>query len=1033
MIMGSDASKPVQPPENWERNGDHFRIISPMSDISNPSEINRVYHHQRRPEPKVVDPNRRASRTVTKAIASSNPHSDIPAPSSFYFPTKESQKFSMRTMSRRDDENAKENHNGLKKMIKKSKKVMAGCFVSEQEDEQDLVQLQAIDLKKVRTRPAGIRGGRTNQSFNNRSMRISDADGYEPDLVIKKQMSSIEEEESNNSSKNSNPVNDVAIGISEMALHQEDAYFDRLTGGFNAEAQASPCVLNTELRNIPATLVDSVADQEASGFDSSMNGVFKDLDTTSVPSKESRSGKSSTSRSNRSSLSSIVQVSSHIGLTTVAGQTAAKRMSAATAESMTSGSDEESSAMSYGVRRFKPATTQSAFRLPKEPLKQVATLGKQSRTSYGSQSRRSSQGTSVSKLESLFRPVLPAFSADDASAASFDPYEIKVTESAPSQLEGNHRRLEVHTEHDSEANQLAMISPSMLSLDSQTHQSPSMVKKLLSHQAVNNGEFLFTSDYGPVSKKLPHSNRDSAIFSISTLGARSRLSHRSAKAVPIPAKQSSSVASDDSSKSSSRQVRFSNDTKPKAVDIPLIESKMSDLTDLGDLGVFNGDVRSNFASQPFSEEVDTNSPDEGRVRWAYSVKDGSSTVTPYVKGKSMLNVTNSPYVRFHAAKDKWESQEIEDEDLAAQTKNLGSHRLSIESGRSLKSVGSIQKEASIESEENETPEASDEEFHWSYSNNGVTPHLSKGAFAENVAKSPMNRFNHAKTKFGSIKEVPAKSPRAVKTKRKGAGGVVTARIEALDRKVIENRRLKRKLKNAKKSNPRRFQVVNASYVRSRKLEGYTPKPVDLDKLNLMGAAKFNKLPNFDDDDMSSIHSSVFLEEANFDSIAVNDQYPHDEDEDREEDSQAESAKRLSTASSAVSTVLQEKRFNHHRVSESSYSTSASSGLSRVKKQVFENRYSLSSIGDSTTLSSIIGKENETYLPFRAAPNTVKPREQKLITLPESLKVSSAQETPLHARKWRSLAAAAQEKDSTKKAFADWKQRHGNKKFAGHAE
>jgi hypothetical protein len=955
-------------------------------------------------------------------------------------------------MSRRDEEKeGKENKNGLKRMIKKSKKVMAGCFVNEHEGQADMAKLQAVDVKKMRSSKTGTRGGRTNQSRSN--MYISDVNAYEPDLVIKKNMSSIEEEESNNSSKNRNPVNEVAHGISEMALHQEDAYFDRLMGGSNGEVHASsPFVQNKALRNMPSTLDNGERDQPASAVEPPVSDLFVDLKPKSAsimqnenkPRRKpsSRPRESSSSRSNRTSLSSIVQVSSRIGLTAAAGQTTAPRMSNVTAESKGSRSDEESSAMSYGVRRGKVDNVQSAFRIPEEPLKQVATLGRQSRSSYGSRSRRSSQGTGVSKLEYLFRPVLPALSADDATVSSFDPYEIKVTESAPSQLEGNHRHLDVRTDQDPKSNQLALISPSMLSIDSQTHQSPSMVKMLLSHQAVDNGEFLFSSDYGPVSKKMPHSSRDSALFSISTLGARSRLSHRSAKAVPIPVKQPRSVTSQDSSKTSDRHVRFSNDTKPKSVDIPLIESKMSDLSDLGDLtnNMSDQEISSSFMNLSIPEEDDAHSPEEDRVRWAYSAKDGTSSVTPYVKGKSMLEVTNSPYVRYQAAKDKWESQEIEEVDLAESLNDRDSVRLSTESARSNRSGGSIPKESFIENDEQETPESSETQVHWSYSSNGVTPHLSKGKSAENVTKSPINRFKQAKTKFGTIKDLPAKSPRAVKTKRKGAGGVVTARIEALDRKVIVNRRLKRKLKlkNAKKAlNPRRFQVVNASYVRSQKLNEYAPTIVDLDKLNQMGAAKFNKIPNFDDDDdddMSSIESSVFMMEE---SMAVSNQYPHDDffsnaeaiDEAKSADN---STKRLSTASSAVSTVLQKKRFNHHRVSESSYSTSASSGLSRVKKQVFENRHSLSSTGDSTTLSSIIGKENETYLPFRSAPNTVKPTEQKLITLPESLTMSPTQKTPTHARKWRSLAAAAQEKDASKKAFADWKQRHGNKKLAGYA-
>ena len=83
----------------------------------------------------------------------------------------------------------------------------------------------------------------------------------------------------------------------------------------------------------------------------------------------------------------------------------------------------------------------------------------------------------------------------------------------------------------------------------------------------------------------------------------------------------------------------------------------------------------------------------------------------------------------------------------------------------------------------------------------------------------------------------------------------------------------------------------------------------------------------------------------------------------------------------------------------------------MKKQVFDNRGSLASAGDSTTLSSILGKENDNFLPFRTGANAVKPTEQKMITLPKSLELSPG------PAKWRSLAAAAQEKN-TRKGLSD---------------
>jgi len=46
--MGSEASKPVQPPDDWEPQGarKEFEIISPVSDISNPSEMKGARHNR---------------------------------------------------------------------------------------------------------------------------------------------------------------------------------------------------------------------------------------------------------------------------------------------------------------------------------------------------------------------------------------------------------------------------------------------------------------------------------------------------------------------------------------------------------------------------------------------------------------------------------------------------------------------------------------------------------------------------------------------------------------------------------------------------------------------------------------------------------------------------------------------------------------------------------------------------------------------------------------------------------------------------
>jgi hypothetical protein len=1084
--MGSETSKPLQPPSDWERNGDDFNIISPTSDISNPSDIHRVYHSSQKE-------NRRGSSVaVTKAVTSHNPHSNIPAPSNFYFEDKQTK--------------------GIKKMIKKSKKAMAGCFVNETSNHNNnnannnnhhhrhhrhhhqVVQLQPVPQQQ-RHRP---RHGQQ-KSLN----------GFQEERLLEHKLSNISEE----SMQDSNGTN-----YPEHALHQEDAYFDRLGGyGCNNIQHASPYVSTT---NNTTTRLAVNHQDKASPITSlflqqhqqqqeriqprefSMSSTFQRPRESTASSNASSGPKESStekptrlsshsSRSTRSggpTMSSLIQNTSNMDLK--------PRKKTTSQPTFKEGTDDASSNLSYGsygIRNKK--NTETVFRATDTAsLRQVATLNqrRQSRTSYGSKSTstrssKSSQGTKVSKLESLFRPVLPALSADDATTTSYDPFEIKVTESAPSQLESYPKLACDTASTTSAANKLALISPSMLSIDSQTNPSPSMVKVLLSNQAVTNGEFLFAAEYGKGNQRVPNkSSRDSAVFSIDTLGARSRLSLRSAKAVAILPKQSAAVQKSndhvaDSDDTSKKSVRFSGQT----FDIPAIESKISDLSDdLGDYESRSSPIHEETIPEEEEEDEeledqednDTNNTPEDRVRWAYTVKDGRSHVTPFIEGasKSMKNVTNSPHVRYQAAKDKWESQDIdesniqdiyeESEDQTDDVSDLGSnistsnhHRLSAGSGRSKQSAGSIPKDSVIQVDEQEDNETPATQVHWSYSSNGVTPHLNKSKVA-GTTKSPMNRFKLARSKFGAVKELPIKSPRAIKLKRKGAGGVVTAKIEALDRKVIENRRMKRKRKKKSAANPRRFGVISSNYIRTQKINGYQATRVDMDKRNLMGAAKFNKLPDYDDDDASSVQSSVFMEEQRQQHYHQQEEpqqrYPHDEDQEEtidtyDEESMAEESMDTNSRRHSVgtiSTVLQEKRVPASvlsrvpsRVSEGSYSTrtsgsSESSGLSRVKKQVFNgnNRYSLSSNG--TTLSSIIDKENQNYLPFRSGNNTVNPVKQQqkqqqqqqqqqksLFTLPETLKAS---EQP---SKWRSLAAAAQEKDSHLKGLAEWKarQQQGN--------
>ena len=138
----------------------------------------------------------------------------------------------------------------------------------------------------------------------------------------------------------------------------------------------------------------------------------------------------------------------------------------------------------------------------------------------------------------------------------------------------------------------------------------------------------------------------------------------------------------------------------------------------------------------------------------------------------------------------------------------------------------------------------------------------------------------------------------------------------------------------------------------------------------------------------------------------------------------------SVACSSVATVRQERDMSiRNRASSEATISTSSSGFTNIKKQVFrisDASRSLTSNGESTTLSAIIQKENESYLPFRAGTfSTIKLVEGKrFVEPPSALQLSPIQQTPMQAMKWRSLAVAAQEKDALKASGSIKKQKRG---------
>ena len=758
------------------------------------------------------------------------------------------------------------------------------------------------------------------------------------------------------------------------------------------------------------------------------------------------------------------------------------------------------------VEAFRPKGV-----VPDEPLKQVATLG---RNSVEKKSKSN-------KLESLFRPILPSLSVDDVSAAaSYDPYEIKVTESAPSIMENrDYRTLALRPNYGSpqsiaaqKSRQLAAFSPSMMSIDSQVDESPARTKVMVSDQALNNAEFLFSSDYKCTQKRLQN-ERDSGIFSISTLGARSRMSQRSqVKPVKIPVKNAINIVPDEESRASygsressnsQRRVRFSDATSRQddveRIDATLVERKMSDLTDR--TREYGSDEENEYRPQSNEDAeenqlvspTDQNDEPASRIQWAYTTKDGITTVTPHRKGTCSMNVTNSPYLRFQAAKSNYETSATNDitqntieipmieskvSDLTESLSDFGG-RLSNGSAKSFAMEETIpEEEVEVETEpefnehdseaeaeheledtEGDLP-SSPPNLNWSYSEKdgvifGATPQI-KGRALKNATNSPFLRFKDAKNKFGtknrecrpvkSRKSSPKKKSRqsvssrtTTKPQRNSGGGVVSSRIDALNKRVRETRKMRRLAARKTAGNPRKHAPVETNIIRTQAIMTYKTDMVGIEKRNYMSAVKFNRIPDpMDDDDDASVESSMteknFVEitsskgsnlygiqeeEYVFEHESENIEDYHEKYADKDDRSGFTSDKdddfsRMSEGAATVDTVRQSKD------SRSSTSTagqsSSSQSFGNVRRQVFRghdsistyNRQSVASSGESTTLSSLFRQDNSGPA-FRSDTNGIEP------TDPGALHLSPTQRTPMEARKWRSLAAAVQQRDALKRS------------------
>mmetsp|Transcript_82414 Transcript_82414/g.123684 ORF Transcript_82414/g.123684 Transcript_82414/m.123684 type:complete len:175 (+) Transcript_82414:147-671(+) len=120
--MGSETSKPAEEtPEDWQH-GNSFQMISPRSDLSNPSDIHRIHRHHVAVATALTERNRRVSKTITKTMPEQNLQRKLPPPQALYFPTIETERESDR-ISKEASEN-KENGRPKRNL----RKIFGGCF-----------------------------------------------------------------------------------------------------------------------------------------------------------------------------------------------------------------------------------------------------------------------------------------------------------------------------------------------------------------------------------------------------------------------------------------------------------------------------------------------------------------------------------------------------------------------------------------------------------------------------------------------------------------------------------------------------------------------------------------------------------------------------------------------------------------------------------------------------------------------------------------------------------------------------------------
>ena len=593
---GAGASKPmVEPPRDWEPQGGtkSFEVISPCSDLSNPSDFNRVRYNRNSRQYQLThgNPSQKLSKNASKSkkVGDYNPHElpvavkvrrsnstagnsggDIIAPGAFYFPTKESERQLEKKEARKSDGKIvfkRTNSNQVqstrgKKGKMKTFRSLARRTAKKMKKRKDAIQRVALAVghacleesrnKMVLDRDMGPNANRKhrstteaatsrrnvdrNNSASLRSRRRSeqiDLGDLQPnnrrEVPLNKFKNDGEKMKNNkmvraNSTKNMERHQNQMDRVTAAALHQADAYFDRLSLSTGENPGASPFVgrgaADTRITSILQSTSKNTPIMDYTrrcSVDSPPDTPVSDLFNANGPLPNMRGNEhlaSSTKNNNASPVSSLMLFYTKSGPMDSTPKSYCSEGDDSHGKVFADEQSEESSqrrniAKSYqqGNRERESEVSDSSLytnesksykKANGKDLKLLAHHGHQKESdalhSYVRAEKKKSKPRKntkqepkerkpqVSKLESLFRPIMPALSTDDAQTEySYDPYEIKVTESAPGAIQ---------------AVALGFRRASVLSIDSQREASSSPESNMVSNQARSNGDFLFTDDYG---------------------------------------------------------------------------------------------------------------------------------------------------------------------------------------------------------------------------------------------------------------------------------------------------------------------------------------------------------------------------------------------------------------------------------------------------------------------------------------------------------------------------------------------------------